>query len=439
MHYTHGGIGLGKKISSAEAEKENGNHITSPEISFEVIVLFVFGIMMLLFGALLFKIHTGELPYTPDSTYGLFLVIVSLQIIALGRTPFGDFKRSWILIILGIFTAAIGMTACFIPGYLSNMVRILAGLLLFTGGIALLLQLFISKEKAKIWINVSGVLRHLTLSSALVYFLSAVLGFITLFPLFTTDTLTAVMLLIYGLSYFYLAVCIHKTNIKYKKEIQEIKISDENSEFKRKSGVFSEAEIPLSVAVIIPVGFLLLLLGFLLFPVSTGLIPFSPDGQLGLLMVVMAIQMLALGETPAGQFQRSWLLMIIGVVFATIGIFSCLVPGILTGILQELIGALNITGGIILLLKRFGPAISAGIKGRRSKERSEPLPPVLKNLVIIQTVLNFVSIGFGASMFMPGIVPGEVIAAILIINGILIFALASLVFKIDKIQKSGAF
>jgi hypothetical protein len=43
---------------------------------------------MLLFGLLLLNIHIGALPYNPDSTYGLFPVIVPFQTIAMGKgTP----------------------------------------------------------------------------------------------------------------------------------------------------------------------------------------------------------------------------------------------------------------------------------------------------------------------------------------------------------------
>src|SRR5690606_38443837 len=85
------------------------------DLSLEVVILVILGVFMLLFGFLLFQIHRGALPYPPDSTYGLFLVIVSLQIITMGKTPFGDLRRSWILITVGIGTAIIGMTAGFIP------------------------------------------------------------------------------------------------------------------------------------------------------------------------------------------------------------------------------------------------------------------------------------------------------------------------------------
>ena len=417
------------------------------EISFEVIILFIFGMLMLLFGMLLFKIHTGEIPYSPDSTYGLFLVLVSFQMITLGKTPFGDLPQSWIIISAGMCTAAAGMTACFIPGLITDFVRILSGLLLFGGGIALLSGLFLSGKKAKKWLSVQGIPGHLTIAAAFVYSISVILGAVTLMPGITSDVLTGVILIAYGLSFFYLAWCIHKISLIYPKKEQdetfaetEQILNDKKRESKIKGIlrirqlIFDNAAIPLSVAIIIPVGFLLLLLGFLLFPVNMGIIPFSPDGQLGLLMVVMAIQMMALGETPAGQYTRSWLLMATGVLFASLGIFSCAVPGILTGILVELIGFLNIAGGAILLAKRFGPAI---ITKNCSETEKASLPPALKKLIIIQTILNFVSIGFGASMFLPGIIPGGVIAGILILNGIMLFALASAVLKLDRMQKAG--
>ncbi|MDD4126509.1 MAG: hypothetical protein PHV39_02335 [Methanomicrobium sp.] len=170
---------------------------------------------MLLFGLLLFKIHTGNLPYAPDSTYGLFLVIVSFQIITMGKTPFGDLRRSWFLIIIGICTAIMGMCACFIPGYLTEPVRILVGLMLFAGGILLLVQLFLSGDKAVKWLRVKGVLQHLTTASATVYIISIILGLATLFPGITTDTQTAVILIIYGISFFYLSGCIQKVNRIY--------------------------------------------------------------------------------------------------------------------------------------------------------------------------------------------------------------------------------
>lgn len=185
------------------------------DLSLEVVILVVFGVFMLLFGVLLFRIHTGELPYAPDSTYGLFLVIVSFQMITMGRTPFGDLRRSWAIILLGVCTAVIGMVACFIPGLLAELVRILVGILLFAGGVSLMLHLFFSRDKARLWLKVPGILRQLTLACILVYLFSIVLGLVTLLPGITTDPQTAVLLIIYGISFFYLSWCIQSVNRAY--------------------------------------------------------------------------------------------------------------------------------------------------------------------------------------------------------------------------------
>jgi len=188
------------------------------DLSLEVVILLVFGVFMLLFGLLLFRIHTGELPYAPDSTYGLFLVIVSFQIVTMGKTPFGDLRRSWAVIVLGVCTAVIGMAACFIPGLLAEPVRILVGILLSAGGAALLAQLFFSEDKARLWLKIPGILRHLTVACIIVYVVSIVLGLVTLLPGITTDSVTAVLLIVYGVGFFYLAWCIQKANRLYPPE-----------------------------------------------------------------------------------------------------------------------------------------------------------------------------------------------------------------------------
>ena len=99
---------------------QNQSHARMSEefdLSVEVIVLLILGIFGLLYGLLLFKIYSGDLPYNVDGTIGLFLVIVSFQMITMGKTPFGDLRRSWALVVIGIGTAILGIVTCFIPGY----------------------------------------------------------------------------------------------------------------------------------------------------------------------------------------------------------------------------------------------------------------------------------------------------------------------------------
>ncbi len=392
---------------------------------------------MLLFGLLLFKIHTGDLPYNPDSAYGLFLVIVSFQIITMGKTPFGDLRRSWALIIIGMCTAIFGMATCFIPGYFSELVRTLVGIVLFAGGAALFMQLCISEKKAKVWIKIAGILRQLTIACAVVYALSIISGMITLFPGVTTDPQTAILLIFYGISFFYLSWCIWKVARTYVPEKPADSASSIVTPDRADSAghfrLFEEASLSLSLAILILLGILLTCLGLLLFPVNLGILPFSPDGQLGLLLTIMAIQMMALGETPLGQYTRSWLMIIIGIVFAALGVVSCIVPGMLTGMIQILLGVLNIMGGAAFFIKRFLPKLQ-GI--RTPPETPMVVPPIVRKLTGTQMVLNSVTIAFGISMLLPGLVPGLVVAGILVLNGLLLFILASLIQKVTRMQAS---
>ena len=154
---------------------------------------------------------------------------------------------------------------------------------------------------------------------------------------------------------------------------------------------------------------------------NLGIIPFSPDGQLGLLIVIMAIQVLAMGETPVGQFRRSWAMVLVGLLFLTLGAVATIVPGLLTSTLVVPLAVLNILGGIIPLTLRVLPMVKALID-----PPTEPvvIPPPLKKLFITQSVLNIVGLLFGLSMLLPGLIPGMVVAVILFANGLLLFLLA---------------
>jgi len=186
------------------------------DLSVEVVLLLVFGMFFVLYGLLVFPMYAGVLPYSPDSTDGLFLVLVSLQIITMGKTPFGDLRRSWIVVLIGTALAMLGCVAVFIPGPLTALVRVLAGVILVFGGISLIVQLFISKDKGKTWMKAGGILRQLTIALSIVYVLMVPVGIISLVgavvlvPGITEGPLVGVLLLAFGISFFYLAWCIHK-------------------------------------------------------------------------------------------------------------------------------------------------------------------------------------------------------------------------------------
>jgi hypothetical protein len=395
------------------------------DLSLEIVLLLVLAMFMLLFGFLLLPIQTGALPYNADATYGLFQVIVSFQIIALGKTPFGDFRRSWLVVVIGICSAILGMTACFIPGSLTSVVRVSVGSVLLGGGLSLLVHLFAAEGKARTWMRMGGILSHLTVACTLVYGLAIALGAITLFPGIATDTLTASLLIAYGAGFAYLAWCIGNVRRTNPLASPPHRVADVSA--RKSPGILSDAALPLSVALLLLLSVLLTLLGLLLFPVNLGLIAFSPDGQLGLLLTVMAIQIISLGDTPLGKFRRSPAIMLVGLVFAGLGIVSSIVPGLLTRALTVLLGVLNVAGAGVFFFKRYFPGRYGSHGGTRVAAPA--------NIEKTQAMLNWVALAFGISMLLPRLIPGLLLAGILVANGLLLFRLASNLRKVTGIPQ----
>jgi len=411
--------------------------LEASDLSLEVVVLLIYGVFMLLFGLLLFKINTGELPYNPDSTFGLFLVLVSFQIITMGKTPFGDLRRSWALVVIGMFTAVVGMSACFIPGYLTKIVRPLSGLLLLAGGIVLFLQLCLSETKARLWLKIGGILGHVTLACALVYGLAIILGLVTLFSGFATVPQAAILLISWGLSFFYLSWCIWKAVSTYGPEQPVASASSlERPDSTGQSGLFREASLPLPLAITILMGVLFIFLSLLLFPVTLGLLPFSPDGQLGLLLTITAIQVMALGDTPLGHYTRSWFMITVGLVFAALGAVSCIVPGLLTGMIRIFLGILNIMGGAGFFIRQY----LSNLSKKTPLEAPAVLSPVVKKLGETLLLVNTVTIAFGLSMLLPGLFSGPAALAVpclLAVMGLLLFRMVSLQQEVASLPVIG--
>ena len=124
--------------------------------AFEIFILVILGLFMFILGSLLFAIDRGSLSYNPDSAHGLFLVVLSFQAVVLGKTPFGDFRRSWLLVIIGFCVATIGLYGSFVPGASSHSLRILVGVILLPVGVGLCAQLWLSKQKARTWPRSGG-------------------------------------------------------------------------------------------------------------------------------------------------------------------------------------------------------------------------------------------------------------------------------------------
>ena len=388
------------------------------DLPLEVAILLIAGLMMLITGILLFPVSTGALPYYENGLYGLLLFIFALQIVTLGKTPFGDMSRSKPLIVIGVIIAAIGIVTCFIPDLLSQIPRILLFICFAPGGFLLLLQMFLSQEKLRTWVKYGGIFKHLIVGCGVVYVLSILIGLLILVQSMLTTAMTAVVGLIFGVAIIYLALVLRKIYLTYPEA--------ENTNP-------GTVELSTDKMMLLITGVFMLLLGILLIPVNLSQLPFSGSAQLGLLMVIFAIQMLASGSTPIGPFPRNWLMIIFGLLFAALGIISSIIPGILVKPLTILIGVLNIIGGCITLVKTLLPRL------KKPPKSGGQVPPILHKLFATQLILGFLSILFGSSMLVSHLLPGLVVGVVLFANGCVLMYLMSILLTLDKMisQKAG--
>lgn len=388
------------------------------DIPIDLVILMIAGMTMVIAGLLLFAVYSGKVPYYENGLYGLLIFIYALQITVLGKTPFGDIPHRPLSVFgLGVIVACVGIITCFIPDLLKEIPRIILFTCFGLGGILLLLQMFLSKNKFPLWRKKGGILMVLAVNCAALYSLSVFISFLLIDKNFIAGRLTAFAVLVYGLLIFSLTAVLYKVYALYPEASDRpssgVRLSDDR-------------------AVILITGVFMVLLGILLIPVSLGLLPFSGSAQLGLLVVIISIQMIAFGNTPLRSFTRTWPLVFLGLLFASMGMISCIVPGVLVPCLTMIIALLNIGGGGIPLARMI---IS---RSGKNGSVSPAVPPIIKRLFITQITLNILSIIFGTSMLIKNLIPGPVIGVVLTANGIVLLYLLSILAGIDELKKDPA-
>ncbi len=387
------------------------------DLPLEVVILLIAGMAMLITGALLFPVSTGVLPYYENGLYGLLLVMFALQIIMLGKTPFGDLRRTKLLLFAGSLVAAVGIATCFVPDIFSQAPRLLLFICFGAGGFLLLAQMLFSPDKYRSWARLGGIFRLLILACAAVYSLSMLTGLLAWNKSLLTIPATAFVVLLFGLAIVWLALVLWQIYRKYPGA--------------EKSGA-GDVDLSSEQCMLLLMGIFMILLGFLLVPVNLGMLPFSGSAQLGLLMVMFAVQMLASGNTPIGPFPRTRLMILLGVMFAALGVVSCIIPDVLVPALTVLVGVLNILGGVIALGKSCLP-----VRGKPAESHG-PRPAILTRLFATQLAMNLLSVMFGTSMLFSSLIPGLVLGVILACNGFVLLYLLHVLKVLDKMQRDTA-
>ena len=378
----------------------------------EVVILIIGGMAMLITGTLLFPVHYGSLPYSENGLFGLLLLIFSLQMILLGKTPFGDLPKTKSLLVVGIVIAVVGILTCCIP-ISTQLPQILLALCFGPGGLFLFLKMCFAKNMLRSWTTKGGIFRHLLVGCGLTYGFSMLIGLILWKRnLFGTPGI-AISVVLFGIAILYLAGVLWKLYGQYPEADMH---------------PVGSVELSTDQTMLLLMGVFMVILGLLLIPVSVGFLPFSESAQLGLLMVIFAIQMLAFGGTPIGTFPRSFPLIVCGLLFAALGIVSCIIPKMFVPLLTVLVGVLNIAGGVVSLGK-------IGVQ-RFLQQETPPTstPPILVRLLVTQLVLNLLAILFGSSMLIPGLVHGLVIGVVLSANGFVLLYLLGILVTLDQMK-----
>lgn len=381
----------------------------------EIVILLIGGMALVITGFLLYAASSGAMPFYENGFYGLLLVIFALQTIMIGKTPFGDTLRSRTLLAAGVIVAAVGIDACFIPTF-NQLPRALLLICLGPGSLALFLQMCLSGDKLRTWMNYGGIFHHLIIACSAVYSQSMLLAFLIWKGNLIASSMIAAVVFIYGITVFFLAFVL----------LMFYRIYPAAEKDQVDQGLSADQTM------ILLTGVFMIILGVMMIPVNMGLLPFSGSAQIGLLVVIFAVQMLSTGSTPLRVFPRSLLIIYFGLLFAALGIISCIVPGILISPLTILVGVLNIAGGVITLLKIFIPRLKMPDQLRPSAH------PVTTRLFAAQVILSILQIMFGTSMLIPNLVPGFIIGIILAANGCVLLYLLYILVVIDKMQVNRA-
>lgn len=117
--------------------------------------------------------------------------------------------------------------------------------------------------------------------------------------------------------------------------------------------ILEETNIHREVIFILAIGLIMLVIGAVLFSVAAGALPYYRDGVYGLLLVMLGLQLQTIEKTTIRSVQRSWPVLISGIIITQIGIVTCFIPGIFGDIPKFLVMIAFGAGGVLLLLQIF--------------------------------------------------------------------------------------
>ncbi|MCX7828090.1 MAG: hypothetical protein N2315_02665 [Thermanaerothrix sp.] len=349
---------------------------------------------------------------------GLMTFMFGLESTAIGRSPIGESGPGPLRLSFGMALMLLGMLTSFLPDTPEYWSAWVLALCFCAVGTAQGAEMAISKDKMRAWRAQGGMLKRLPAMCGTAYLLSFMLGLAII--LAATGRLSEKSVwsitLAYGASMYALGIMLIRIRESYGTDAPWTSLRI----------------MPMGKAMMLVTGTFMAVLGITLIPVSFGMIRFSSDAQMGLLLIIMSVQVMSTGSTPLGMSISSAAGIPLGIVMAALGTASSLVPGRLINLLTLLIAILNLAGGALGLksLTRSKKETLAAISNMGRARTPSPLV----NLWRVQLAMNGTSILFGASMLIRNLIPGWLVGMILTANGGLLVIMIGILDEVQRLK-----
>lgn len=198
-----------------------------------------------------------------------------------------------------------------------------------------------------------------------------------------------------------------------------------NGEAKLK--ILDEVDISLEVIYFLASGLILLVLGVVLFLVARETLPYYQDGVYGLLLIIFGLQLQIIGKKPIRSVERSWPVLIPGIIITAIGFITCFVPEILSDIPKILVIVIFGVGGILLFLQNF---VAKGRFPPGKTSGDGVLSALTLSCATVYIVMILVALLVAMQMYLPGVLPTELLAGISLLFGMVLIYIAIILRKL---------
>lgn len=347
----------------------------------ERILMYLMGLLFLIAG--IYGFHQYNIGSDDvDSVEGLLILLISLRIMS-GDTPFGTYRRSIHLSILGSIGIIIGVFDLLLPYAFTELIQVITMIILAIYSAMCIVWAIRGREKNGV------VLRSLCMIFGLllifmIFDMANIFDFEDCLPY--SIVMVAMGLTMTGMAYTRTNFPIHKKD-----------------------------EFPIMSLILFFTGIVMLcnVIAIVIMMVTAGNIKISLRGMMAVFLMILALRLISDGDSPFGNIGRSNLAVIIGIICMTISMIAVIVPSdVLHSIMAYTLGLLNLVEGIRLLKMLV----------MREKE--------IQKVKLRITVTSMTAILFGINLLIPGVFDSTMILFTMVLMSITMISLGMTIFTI---------